>query len=293
MELWLRGLSRGDQIRSCMTTLGKWNTLEVVRIEERGAYLDCGKSGEILLPNAEGGAGLEMGALVRVFLYNDSEDRLIATTKKPKIIVGECAALKVVQVNQAGAFLDWGLSKDLMLPFGEQKRKVSQGVIVVVQAYVDEKSGRIAATTKLGRFLSKERRTFLEDEEVEIFVVRRSTNGYNVIVERTHWGMIYHDQIFQPVSIGDQFKAYVLGLREDDKVDVILHKPGAEKVVTLAEQILSKLREDDGFIHVGDKSDALEIQAMFGVSKKTYKKALGQLYRERKVTLSSDGVRLV
>ncbi len=276
-----------------MAELGKWNSLEVVRLEERGAYLDGNESGEILLPTYEGGKGAQIGSWMRVFIYNDSEDRLIATTKEPKIIVGECAALKVVQVNQSGAFLDWGLSKDLMLPFGEQKRKVSQGVTVVVQAYVDEKSGRIAATTKLGRFLGKERRTFLEDEQVNILVVRRSTNGYNVIVEGTHWGMIYHDQIFQPVSIGDKLKGYVLGLREDDKVDIILQKPGAEKVGTLAEQIMDKLHQGDGFIHVGDKSDALSIQAMFGVSKKTYKKALGQLYKERKVLLENEGVRLI
>ncbi len=276
-----------------MADLGKWNSLEVVRLEERGAYLDGHECGEILLPTYEGGQGAELGSWMRVFIYNDSEDRLIATTKEPKITVGECAALKVIQVNEAGAFLDWGLSKDLMLPFGEQKRKVSQGVTIMVQAYVDEKSGRIAATTKLGRFLGKERRTFLEDEQVDIIIVRRATQGYNVIVEGTHWGMIYHDQIFQPVSIGDKLKGYVLTLREDDKVDIILQKPGAEKVGTLAEQIMTKLQQGDGFINVGDKSDALSIQAMFGVSKKTYKKALGQLYKERKVQLDKDGVRLV
>ncbi len=276
-----------------MADLGIWNSLEVVRLEERGVYLDGHEDGEILLPTYEGGRGLEVGAWVRVFIYNDSEDRLIATTKEPKIVVGECAVLRVVQVNKAGAFLDWGLSKDLMLPFGEQKRKVSEGLSVMVRAYVDEESGRLAATTKLGRFLGKDRRTFLEDEQVGLLVVRRSSNGYNVIVEGTHWGMIYHDQIFQPVTIGDKLKGYVLGLRDDDKVDVILHKPGAEKVGTLAEQIMSRLSQEGGFIGVGDKSDALSIQAMFGVSKKTYKKALGQLYKERKVLLERDGVRLV
>jgi predicted RNA-binding protein (virulence factor B family) len=276
-----------------MADLGKWNSLEVVRLEERGVYLDGHECGEILLPTYEGGQGAQLGSWMRVFIYNDSEDRLIATTKEPKIIVGECAALKVIQVNEAGAFLDWGLSKDLMLPFGEQKRKVSQGVTIMVQAYVDEKSGRIAATTKLGRFLGKERRTFLEDEQVDIVIVRRATQGYNVIVEGTHWGMIYHDQIFQPVSIGDKLKGYVLTLREDDKVDIILQKPGAEKVGTLAEQIMTRLQQGDGFINVGDKSDALSIQAMFGVSKKTYKKALGQLYKERKVQLEKDGVKLL
>ena len=276
-----------------MADLGKWNSLEVIRVEERGVYLDGHESGEILLPTYEGGRDGQLGAWMRVFIYNDSEDRLIATTKEPKIIVGEAAALRVVQVNQAGAFLDWGLSKDLMLPFGEQKRKVSQGVTVVVQAYVDEKSGRIAATTKLGRFLGKDRRRFLENEQVDIFVVKRSTNGYNVIVEGTHWGMIYHDQIFQPVSMGDRMKGYVLDIREDDKVDIILQKPGAEKVGTLAEQIIQKLEQEGGGLDVGDKSDALAIKAMFGVSKKTYKKALGQLYRERKISFTEGGIKLL
>lgn len=276
-----------------MADLGKWNSLEVLHLEDHGAYLDGNESGEILLPTYEGGRDAQVGSWMRVFIYNDSEDRIIATTKEPKIIVGEAAALKVVQVNQAGAFLDWGLSKDLMLPFGEQKKKVSQGITIVVQAYVDEQSGRIAATTKLGRFLGKERRTFLENEQVDIFVVKRSTNGYNIIVEGTHWGMIYHDQIFVPISIGDRLKGYVVELREDDKVDIILEKPGAEKVGTLAEQIMSRLEQGNGFIDVGDKSDALAIQAMFGVSKKTYKKALGQLYRERKVLLENGGVRLL
>ena len=276
-----------------MIDLGKWNTLEVVRIEDRGVYLYGHESGEILLPTFEGGKDQELGAWLKVFLYKDSEDRLIATTKTPKIQVDEYALLNVTQVNQVGAFLDWGLSKDLMLPFGEQKRRVSQGVSLVVRAYVDEETGRIAATTKLGRFLDKVERRFLEDEQVDLLIVRRSTPGYNVIVEGTHWGMIYHDQIFQPVSIGDKVKGYVLGTREDNKIDIILQKPGAEKVGTLAEQIMDKLQQGGGFISVGDKSDALEIQAMFGVSKKTYKKALGQLYRERKVLLEGGGVKLI
>ncbi len=274
-----------------MADLGIWNTLEVVRLEERGVYLDGHECGEILLPKYEGGEDKEIGAWVRVFIYNDSEDRLIATTRVPKVIVGECAKLRVVQVNQAGAFLDWGLSKDLMLPFGEQKRRVSEGLEVVVRPYVDEETGRIAATTKLGRFLGKGGRKFLEDEQVDILVVRRSTPGYNVIVEGTQWGMIYHDQIFQPVTIGDKLKGYVLMTREDDKLDIILQKPGAEKVGSLAEKIMTKLQAEGGFINVGDKSDALTIQAMFGVSKKTYKKALGQLYKERKIVFADGGVK--
>ncbi len=275
-----------------MADLGKWNTLEVVRLEDRGVYLDGHECGEILLPTFEGGKGQELGSWVKVFIYNDSEDRLIATTKEPKIIVGEYAKLQVVQVNAAGAFLDWGLSKDLMLPFGEQKRRVSQGVELVVRAYVDEQTGRLAATTKLGRFLGKESRRFLEDEQVDILVVRRSTPGYNVIVEGIQWGMIYHDQIFQPVSIGDQLKGYVLETRDDDKLDIILQKPGAAKVGTLAYQIMAKLKSEGGFISVGDRSDAMAIQAMFAVSKKTYKKALGQLYRERKILFVDGGVKL-
>ncbi len=276
-----------------MIDLGKWNTLEVVRLEDRGVYLDGQESGEILLPTFEGGKDQTIGAWVQVFIYKDSEDRLVATTKTPKIMVDEYALMNVTEVNQVGAFLDWGLAKDLMLPFGEQKRRVSEGINLVVRAYVDEKTGRIAATTKLGRYLDKVEHRFLEDEQVEILIVRRSTPGYNVIVEGTHWGMIFHDQIFQPVSIGDKMKGYVLGTRDDDKIDIMLQKPGAEKVGILAEQIMDKLQQGGGFIDVGDKSDALEIQAMFGISKKTYKKALGQLYREKKIIFADGGVKLV
>lgn len=276
-----------------MIKLGEWNTLEVVRLEDRGAYVDGGESGEILLPTYEGAKGVELGNWIEVFIYNDSKDRLIATTKKPKIKAGEFAPLRVTEVNRVGAFLDWGLSKDLMLPFGEQKRKVSHGVTVVVAAYVDEKTGRLAATTKLGRFLGKEKRRFLEDEQVEIMVIKRSTLGYHVIVENTHWGMVYHNQIFQPIEIGQRLKAFVYQVREDDKIDIVLQKPGAEKIHNLADLILDKLSQEGGFIPLGDKSDALEIRAMFNVSKKVYKKAIGQLYKEKKILLEDGGVRLV
>jgi len=276
-----------------MIDLGKWNTLEVVRIEDRGVYLDGHESGEILLPTLEGGEGKQLGDWLQVFIYKDSEDRLIATMREPKIIVGEYAKLHVKEVNRVGAFLDWGLSKDLMLPFGEQKRRVSQGMDVVVRAYVDEETGRIAATTRLGRFLGKSKRRFLEDEQVEVLVVRRSTPGYNVIVEGVQWGMIYHDQIFQPISVGDRLTGYVHMLREDDKLDIVLQKAGNAKVETLAEQILDKLRSGNGFLELSDKSDALEIRAMFGVSKKTYKKALGQLYKDRLISFADGGVKLI
>lgn len=276
-----------------MIKLGEWNTLEVTRLEDRGAYVDGGESGEILLPTYEGAEGVELGTWMNVFIYNDSKDRLIATTKTPKITVGEFAALRVTEVNHFGAFLDWGLAKDLMLPFGEQKRKVSHGVKVVVAAYVDEKTGRLAATTKLGRFLGKENRHFLEDEQVDILVIKRSTLGYHVVVEGSHWGMIFHNQIFQPIEIGQRLKAYVYQVRDDDKIDIVLQKPGAEKIHSLADTILDKLSQEGGFIPLGDKSDSIEIRAMFSVSKKVYKKAIGQLYREKKILLEGNGVRLI
>ncbi|GAA5496505.1 conserved virulence factor B [Rubritalea halochordaticola] len=276
-----------------MIELGRMNTLEVSRVEERGVYLMDQDEGEILLPAKEVPASAGLGSWLEVFVYRDSKDRLIATTSKPKVMVGEFAALKVTQVNPHGAFLDWGLVKDLMLPFGEQKKKVSHGKTVVVRVYVDEDTDRIAATTRLGRFLGKENRRFLEDEQVEIMIVDWSELGYRVIVDGSHWGLIYHNQIFQPLTPGQTMKAYVQLMRPDGKLDIVLQKGGPEKVQQLTTKILDKLKSEGGYLALGDKSDSTAIRAMFGVSKKTYKKALGQLYKEKKITFEDEGIRLV
>lgn len=275
-----------------MIELGKMNTLEVVREEERGLYLEAGEMGEILLPYKDIPEDTRIGDLLDVFIYRDSSDRMIATTKKPKVMVGEIAVLEVTQVTPHGAFLDWGLVKDLMLPFGEQKRKVSAGVKVVVRVYIDEETDRIAATARLGRYFGKTDRRYLENEEVDIMVVDRTELGYRVAVEGIDWGLIYHNQIFQALTTGQKLKGYVQEVRNDGKIDIMLQKPGPEKAMTLSKQILDALVANDGYLDLGDKADPSEILAMFNVSKKTYKRALSQLYKEKKVTFENGGVKL-
>ncbi|MFD2159898.1 S1 RNA-binding domain-containing protein [Rubritalea tangerina] len=269
------------------------NTLEVVREEERGIYLEAGADGEILLPAKEVAEGTRRGDMLDVFIYRDSSDRLIATTWEPKAMVGDFAVLEVTQVTAHGAFLDWGLVKDLMLPFGEQKRKVSQGVNVVVRVYVDEETRRIVATTRLGRFLGKTQRRYLENEEVEIMIVDRTDLGYRVVVEGEDWGLIYHNQIFQALEVGQRLKAYVYVTRSDGKIDLMLQKPGPEKAMDLSQQILTRLEQSGGFSELGDKADPSAILAAYNVSKKTYKRALSQLFKERKIVFEEGGIRLV
>lgn len=276
-----------------MIELGRMNNLEVVREEERGIYLEAGTDGEILLPIKEAPEQAYIGDMIDVFIYRDSADRLIATTWTPKAMVGDFAVLKVTQVTAHGAFLDWGLVKDLMLPFGEQKRKVSQGVNVVVRVYVDEETRRIAATARLGRYLGKTNRRYLENEQVNIMIVDRTELGYRVVVEGEDWGLIYHNQIFQPLEVGQEMKAYVLMTRTDGKLDIMLQKPGPEKAMNLSQQILDRLEQSGGFSELGDKADPSAILAAFNVSKKTYKRALSQLFKERKVVFEDGGVRLV
>ncbi|WP_026292812.1 CvfB family protein [Rubritalea marina] len=276
-----------------MIELGRMNTLEVVREEERGYYLEAGTDGEILLPRGEAPEGLVMGDPLPVFIYRDSADRLIATTRKPKAMVGDFALLEVTQVTSHGAFLNWGLVKDLMLPFGEQKKKVSHGVRLVVRVYVDEETRRIAATARLGRYLGKTGRSYFANEEVALMVVDRTELGYRVVVENEDWGLVYHNQIFQTLDIGQCLKGYVSQTRDDGKLDIILQKPGPEKAMNLGEKILNILEQNNGFSDLGDKADPSAILAAYNVSKKTYKRALSQLYKERKITFEDGGVRLL
>lgn len=276
-----------------MIELGKMNTLEVVREEERGIYLEAGSDGEILLPIKDVAEETRVGDMLDVFIYRDSDDRMIATTWTPKAMVGDFAVLEVVQVTAHGAFLDWGLVKDLMLPFGEQKRKVSQGITVVVRVFVDEETHRIAATARLGRYLGKTNRRYVENEEVNIMIVDRTDLGYRVVVEKEDWGLIYHNQIFQALEVGQEMKAFVQSTRSDGKIDLILEKPGPEKAMTLSKQILDRLVQNDGFLDIGDKADPSQILASFNVSKKTYKRALSQLYKEKKIVFEGEGIRLI
>ena len=277
-----------------MTEVGKYNTLPILRSVDFGVYLDGGELGEILLPQRYLPEGSRVGDAVEVFVYYDSEDRVIATTERPYAQVGEFAVLKVNSVNPVGVFLDWGLaSKELLVPFREQRAEMFPGKYYVVYLYVDEVSGRIVATAKINRFLQKTPVDYTLNQEVSLLVTQETELGFKVIVDNAHWGMIYHNEIFKPVHRGDRLTGYVTHIRADEKVDVALRPVGYGGVDSLAQGILDAIRKNDGFLRFNDKSDAGEIAAAFGCSKKNFKKAVGALYRQRLIEILDDGIRLV
>ena len=276
-----------------MAVIGKINMLRVVKQVDFGLYLDGGEHGEILLPKRYVPADCNPGDEVEVFVYLDSEDRIIATTETPLAIVGEFAALRVVSVSSVGAFLDIGLMKDILVPFREQRHDMQVGETHVVYVYLDDKTNRLVASAKLDRFLSNTPPTFREGEEVDILVCHPTDLGYKAIVNDSYFGVLYKSEVFQPLEIGEQTKAFINKVREDGKIDLILHKPGYEKTDDISKQILDKLKMGGGFIGVTDKTDPEIIYKMFGVSKKTFKKAIGALFRSRKIAIEKEGIRII
>lgn len=272
--------------------LGKYNQLEVVKEVDFGVYLDGGDDGEILLPTRYVPEDCKPGDMLNVFIYLDNEERLIATTLEPLVEVGEFAWLEVAWVNEFGAFLDWGLMKDLFVPFREQKMKMQKGHNYIVHAHVDEDSYRIMASAKVERYLSKEQPGYQPGEEVDILVWQKTDLGFKAIVENQFSGLLYQNEIFRPVETGMRLKAHVKQVREDGKIDLALQKPGAKKVDDFSEILLQYIKEHDGFTSLNDKSAAEEIYDTFGVSKKTFKKAVGDLYKKRLILLEERGIRL-
>jgi predicted RNA-binding protein (virulence factor B family) len=276
-----------------MAEIGKTSTLPVVKDLDFGVYLDAEGLGEILLPRRYVPDGCTVGDEVEVFLYRDSEDALLATTEVPLVEVGRAAFLKVVAVTKVGAFLDWGLPKDLLVPFREQTQEMEAGRSYVVFVYLDRKSRRIAASTRLDRYLAAGSRDFEEGQRVDLLIYGRTDLGYKAIVDDTCWGVLYDNEVFQPLRKGQRVEGYIKQVRSDAKLDLTLHKPGYEKVDDLSTQILERLKAEGGFLPVSDKSPPEQIYARFEVSKKTFKKAVGALYRARLITLEPDGIRLV
>ncbi|MBR3013411.1 MAG: GntR family transcriptional regulator [Bacteroidaceae bacterium] len=272
--------------------LGKYNQLEVVKFVDFGLYLNGGDDGEILLPKRYIPEGTKEGDLLNVFLYLDNEERLVATTQTPLIQVGEFGYLEVSWVNQYGAFLNWGLMKDLFVPFREQKMRMVQGKSYIVYCYQDEESFRLMASAKVDKFLSKERPPYEAGEQVNILIWQKTELGFKAIVENKYAALLYDSEIFQPLHTGMQLKAFVKQVREDGKIDLILQKAGPRKVDDFAETLLKYIREHNGFTSFNDKSDAEEIYQTFGVSKKTFKKAVGELYKMRLIILQPDGISL-
>lgn len=272
--------------------LGKYNQLEVVKEVDFGVYLNGDEDGEILLPKRYVPEGTKPGDVLNVFIYLDMEERLVATTLQPYVQVGEFACLEVAWVNQFGAFLNWGLMKDLFVPFREQKMKMQKGKRYVVYVHLDEESYRIVASAKVEHFLSTEKPDYQPGQEVEVLVWQRTELGYKVIVENKFSGMLYHNEIFQPLEVGVRLTAFIKQVRPDGKIDLVLQKAGARKVDDFSEVLWQYIKDNDGFTPLNDKTDAEVIYHTFGVSKKTFKKAVGDLYKKRRIVLEEDGIHL-
>ena len=276
-----------------MAILGKVNPLKVVKVVDFGVYLDGGSDGEILLPKRYVPEVCEIGDTVPVFIYNDSEDRLIATTEKPYVMVGEFAALEVVEVNEVGAFLDWGLMKNLMVPFREQKLKMEEGRRYPVFVFVDFDSKRITASAKIEKFVDESKPELEVGQEVDLLIYKKTDMGWKAVINQQYTGVLYDNEIFKEIHTGESLKGFVKQIRPDDKIDLMLQKAGFEKIDDFALKLHDLLKEADGFLPFTDKSQADDIYEEFGISKKTFKKAIGDLYKKRQIVLEPDGIRLV
>lgn len=273
--------------------LGEYNLLEVVKEVDFGVYLDGSEDGEILLPTRYVPQGCKPGDVLNVFIYLDMDERLIATTLQPYVKVGEFACLEVAWVNQYGAFLDWGLMKDLFVPFREQKMKMLKGNSYVVHVHLDEDSYRIVASAKVEKYLSKDMPEYNAGDEVEVLVWQKTDLGFKVIVDNKFGGMIFKNEIFTDVRTGMKMTAYIKLVRPDGKIDLELQKGGVKKVEDFADTLLEYIRSNGGSTPLNDKTEADVIYNTFGVSKKTFKKAVGDLYKKRLIVLEGEqGIRL-
>jgi predicted RNA-binding protein (virulence factor B family) len=272
--------------------LGKFNQMEVVKLVDFGLYLDGGDAGEILLPTRYVPQDCKVGDVLNVFLYLDSEERLVATTLTPLVQVGQFAYLKVNWVNQFGAFLDWGLMKDLFVPFSEQKMKMQVDKKYIVYAHIDEESFRIVATAKVDKYLSQETPEYAVGDEVDILIWQKTDLGFKAIIDNKFGGLLYDSEIFCDLHTGMRKTAYIKQVRPDGKIDLILQKTGFEHVDDFAQTLLKYIKENGGKVELTDKSPADLIYNIFGVSKKTFKKGVGELYRKRLIVLNEKDITL-
>lgn len=274
-----------------MIQIGQFNTLNVIKEVPFGIYLDGGDLGQILLPNKVVPKGTKLNDALDVFIYFDSEDKIIATTMRPRVQVGGCAFLKVVDVNHVGAFLDWGLDKDLLVPRPEQVRPMEKDKSYIVYVKQDHQ-GRLIGSSKLDYFLDKSPAQFKVGDEVCLMIAATTELGTKVIINDSHWGLVHSADIFQTLNFGRRIPGYIKTIREDGKIDVVLRKVGQDSIRDLAKVILAELQKQDGFIPLHDKSSSLEIQRTFSQSKKSFKSAIGQLYKQGDIHIESDGIRL-
>lgn len=276
-----------------MPEIGKYCELEIVKLLDFGAYLDGGDKGEILLPIRQVPPNTEIGSKVEVFLYTDSEDRLIATCKEPAATAEEFAVLQVAEVNKMGAWLEWGLDKHLLVPFREQKQDMEEAKSYLVYIYLDHETQRLVASSKLDKFLDNVPPEYEEGQEVDILISNKTDIGYTAVINNLHSGLLYQNEVFQKIYRGNKMKAFIKKVRDDEKIDLILEKPGYGKIDGISKAVLNKINEHGGFLLLTDKSAPEEIQKMFGISKKNFKKALGTLYKQKMILLEEKGIRTI
>lgn len=275
-----------------MVQIGRFNKLAVLKQVDFGVYLDGGDDGEILLPRKLAPENCQVGDELEVFICYDSEDRLMATTETPQAQVGDFAHLTVVAATPVGAFLAWGLAKDLFLPFAEQTYNIRPGDQVVVYVYLDN-TDRIAATMRIERELKKEASDLEIGQSVDLMIYNKTDLGFKAIINGTHTGMLYHNEVFQPLKVGQKLQGYIRNIRsEDGKIDLGLQKTGHQGAEDIGPKILALLQKNNGFLALNEKTPPEKIYDLFGVSKKKYKIALGGLYKQRLITIDEDGIRI-
>lgn len=276
-----------------MIKIGQINSLEVIKKADFGVFLDGDDYGSVLLPNKHVPEGTELGDHIEVFLYFDSESQLAATIDKPIAQVGEWGLMKIEGINQTGAFVNWGIKeKDLLIPFSEQRARFTAGQNILVYVYTDKASGRIVGTTKFNKWLDKTPANYEVNEEVDLIIAERSQLGYKAIVNGKHWGMIFPSDVFGKLFIGKKLKGYIKQVREDGKIDLSLQKVGVAKMDDLSSKIIDLLEKKGGFLPLNDKSSPEAIFDAFRTSKGTYKKTIGGLYKQGKIRIEKDGIRL-
>lgn len=274
-----------------MIEVGKYNTLKVLRQTEIGVFVDDGDKG-ILLPKRFVPRGAKIGDELEVFLYHDSDNRLIATTQKPHAVVGDIALMKALAVTAQGAFLDWGLMKDLFVPKSQQLNFMREGGEYLVSLYIDAQTGRVAATEKIDRLLSNDELTVKENDPVSLVVYRRSDIGYVVIINNVHTGVLYFDEVYDDLKPGDKLTGFIKKVRDDNKIDVMAGVRGYARVESDTDKIMGMLKQHDGYLPYHDKSDPEEIYRVFSMSKKAFKMATGALYKQRKISFTQTGIKL-
>lgn len=274
-----------------MIKIGQFNFLKISQKTARGTFLHAGELGMVFLPAKQTPEYCDIGDKIQVFLYRDARDEIIATTKKPKVEIGGVACLKVISVSSIGAFLDWGLPKDLFAPFGEQSKRMQVDEFHIIRVYEDN-TGRVCATSKLNKFIKAETQGVKTGDPVNLIVGDKTDLGYKMIVNQRFWGMLHNSDVFRELNYGQRLKGFVKNLRADKRIDITLKQPGFRENESLASKILKRIEADKGFTPINDKTAPEIIYKEFGVSKKVFKAEIGALYKKRKIVIDKDGIRI-